>query len=289
MYNQSMAKRLCYLFLFLVLSVIPSLADVKFPDYVGHVNDFALILDNSTKSQIEILARDLAKNGSGEIAVVTVQSVEPLDSKTYAVELFRKWGIGEKGRDNGLLVLFALKERRIEVEVGYGLEGILNDAKVGRILDNYAVPYFKRGEYSAGLANLSAKLVEEIGTDRGEGRGRLHATGKKVINESETLAFIIVGGILITLLKFGPQKLFPAILGSIFGYLFAGGIAGLVIGFFVGLVFGSGGGRGIGGGFGGGYFGGGFGGGGFGGRNDGGGFGGFGGGSSGGGGSGRGF
>jgi uncharacterized protein len=143
-------KKILVAIVFLLLCVSSSLA-VNFPHYVGYVNDFAGVIDAPTSAKIEALCKDLESKTSDELAVVTVKSVEPLDSKSYAVALFKDWGIGKKGKDNGVLLLLAMKERRVEIEVGYGLEGKLNDAKCGDILHDKVVPCFKANKWGEGL------------------------------------------------------------------------------------------------------------------------------------------
>ena len=138
------------------------LAAVSLPGYRGSVNDFAGVLTPDTQRRLEAISHDLRAATGAELAVVTVETTAPLDSKSYAVELFKKWGVGQKGRDNGVMLLLAVKNRRVEIEVGYGLEGILPDARCGRILDTHAVPYFRRGDWSAGLVATSQALAEAV-------------------------------------------------------------------------------------------------------------------------------
>ncbi len=85
-----------------------------------------------------------------EVAVVVIRSLDGASIEEAATNLFTRWGIGKKGRDNGLLLLRSTGDRRVRVEVGYGLEGVLNDSKVGAILDTYVIPKFKSGEFDEG-------------------------------------------------------------------------------------------------------------------------------------------
>lgn len=143
------------LFLLIILSLLPgpSLAagEPNLPAYSGFVNDFPGILAPEEKAWLESFVREVEAKTSAELAVAIVQTTQPLDPKMYAVKLFEKWKIGKKGKDNGILFLVALDERRVEVEVGYGLEGILPDSKVGEILDQHVVPFFKARRYGRGL------------------------------------------------------------------------------------------------------------------------------------------
>ncbi|MCL4424921.1 MAG: TPM domain-containing protein, partial [Firmicutes bacterium] len=142
---------LALLFLFTLLSRPLLAADPVLPGYKGYINDFAGLLSTQERAQMENLVRQVEAKTSAELAVAIVKTTQPLDPKMYAVKLLEKWGVGKKGKDNGVLFLLALDERRIEVEVGYGLEGILPDGKVGEILDRHVIPYFKSQQYGRGL------------------------------------------------------------------------------------------------------------------------------------------
>ncbi len=134
------------------------------PQPTGWVNDFAGVISPEYQKKIESLIVQLEEKTSSEIAVVTVASIAPYDEVTYCRMLFDKWQPGKKGKDNGVLVLLAVKERRWRIETGYGIEGELPDGLCGQIGRDYMVPYFKQGNYSEGLfygvaaiANIIAK------------------------------------------------------------------------------------------------------------------------------------
>ena len=115
---------------------------------------------NSTIGEFE-------RTNGAEMAVVVIGSLDGLSIEEAAVELFELWGIGKKSTDNGLLLLWSTGDRRIRVEVGYGLEGVLPDGKVGAILDAYVMPRFRSGEFDEGLlagvdALLSAARDEPV-------------------------------------------------------------------------------------------------------------------------------
>lgn len=123
----------------------------KIPQPVGWVNDFAGVLSPEYKEKLNSLIEELEQKTTAEIVVVTINSIAPYDEKEYARLLFDNWKPGKKGKDNGVLVLLAIKERRWRIETGYGIEGILPDGLCGEIGRNYMVPYFKDGKYSEGL------------------------------------------------------------------------------------------------------------------------------------------
>lgn len=282
-----MKRALAFLFL-LVLAGGALAAEPVYPNYSGFVNDYAGVIDAATKQKIESLCTALEKKTSAEMAIAVVKTVEPLDSKGYAVKLFEKWKIGKKGKDNGLLILLAMDERRVEIEVGYGLEGVINDAKAGEILDKYVVPFFKQGNYGEGLYNGAAAIAEEISRSASQEMEAAYAPQpvKGGSSGGDTFFWIaMVAVIAVVMLSIFASGIASGLLGAVFGALFGFaflGVVGAIIGAIIGFVLSyiqTPGSRWSGGGWGGG-FGGGFGGGG-------GGFGGFGGGSSGGGGAGR--
>jgi uncharacterized protein len=261
-----------FFIVFLALSFALS-AEVKFPAPQGFVNDFTNILTAEQKQELQSITSALKQTSGAELGVVVVQTVAPLDSKLYAVKLFEKWGLGEKGKDNGVLLLLALEERRVEIEVGYGLEGVINDALAGRILDTYAVPYFKQGEMGKGLVETAKAISQVVG---GEEVPLTKAENTGVVTGGGTpfLIYVIVGVIILGLILRRGGSIIMGIMGAIWGSQYAG-LFGAIVGALLGLFFGFWGfmflGRGMGGGI----------------SRGGGGFGGFGGGRSGGGGSGR--
>jgi len=124
---------------------------VTYPQPKGFVNDFAAVLKPDEASKLEGMLTNLEKTTTAELAVVTVKTTQPLDPKSYVVGLMEAWKVGKKGKDNGLILLAAIDDRRVEVEVGYGLEGILPDALVLRIIDNDLIPQFKQNKYGEGI------------------------------------------------------------------------------------------------------------------------------------------
>jgi uncharacterized protein len=118
----------------------------------GWVSDTAEVLSPKAETRINQAISELQRQNGAEIAVVTIKAL-PNDqsAKELAIELFNAWGIGEEDADNGLLFLVAVNNRRVEVETGYGTEAVLNDARVGRILDQQVIPRFRAGEMEAGI------------------------------------------------------------------------------------------------------------------------------------------
>ena len=223
----------------------------------GYVNDFAHVLDQNTIGQLDGLCRQIDEKAHAQIAVVTVNSLNGSDIESYAVDLFKKWGIGSKSTNRGVLILYAIRDRRARIEVGYGLEPILPDGKVGSF-QREAIPLMQKGDYNGALMLVTSRIADVIAKDAGI---QLSASRPRAPTEPESqpqggmsIGTIVAIIVVILIVLFTPLR------NVLFWLLFS-------------QVFG---GRGS-GGFGGGSFGGGFG--------SGGGFGGFGGGSSGGGGA----
>ena len=146
----------------LALFILPIAAHASFPRPTGFVNDLAGVIEPQTKASLETFLASFAKQTGTEVAVATLPSLNGRPIEDVAVELFKSWGIGKKGKDNGVLFLVAPNEKRMRIEVGYGLEGAINDAMAGRILDDYVVPRFRAGQMGDGIAAGAVAIVSTI-------------------------------------------------------------------------------------------------------------------------------
>ena len=126
------------------------------------VTDMPRALRPETIARLNSTIGDLERTNGAEMAVVVIASLDGLSVEEAATKLFQMWGIGKKGRDNGLLLLWSTGDRRIRVEVGYGLEGTLPDGKVGAILDTYVIPKFKSGDFDQALIDGVDALVRAV-------------------------------------------------------------------------------------------------------------------------------
>lgn len=127
-----------------------------------YVQDYAGVLSNESKSRINSLGSQLAAKTKAQVVVVTVKSLEGAALEDYALAILREWGIGDKTLNNGVLMLVAVGDRQSRIEVGYGLEGALPDAKTGRIQDDYMIPWFQQGDYNKGVVNGYMALAGEV-------------------------------------------------------------------------------------------------------------------------------
>ncbi|MDD5136575.1 MAG: TPM domain-containing protein, partial [Candidatus Omnitrophica bacterium] len=162
-----MTKKIFFILVLSALACAYCAAAEKVPEPAGWVNDFANVISPDYRDKLEGLIGDLEAKTGSEIAVVTVSSIAPYDEKEYARMLFDSWKPGKKGKDNGLLLLVAIKERRWRIETGYGVEGILPDGLCGRIGRDHMVPYFKDGDYGRGLYNGALALAGVIAGNSG--------------------------------------------------------------------------------------------------------------------------
>jgi uncharacterized protein len=140
---------------------------VRLPSPQGVVSDFAGVISTSTRQQLTSLLQELKEKTSAEITVVTVDTTQPLSTFDYAMKIAETWKPGAKGQDNGVVFLVAVKDRKMFIVTGYGVEGALPDGKVGAIQDEYIVPAFKRGEYARGILEgarvMASVLAQEYG------------------------------------------------------------------------------------------------------------------------------
>jgi len=133
----------------------------------GAVNDFAGVIPADAAERMARLSQEVLDRTGTAIVVATVKDVGDNDPDMYANELYQAWGIGKKGEDKGVLIFLALRERKIRIETGYGVEGILPDGLVGEILDSYVTPYLKKEDYGTGLGNAVAAVAQVVARDAG--------------------------------------------------------------------------------------------------------------------------
>jgi uncharacterized protein len=252
-----MAACLAFLAAILFLASTPAVAERPFPKPRGLVNDFAGVISPQYEREISGLAREVLEKTGTAIVVVTMPDIGGAEYNDYVNRLYSAWGIGKKGEDKGVLIFVTIKERKMRIETGYGVEGILPDGLVGEIRDRYMIPYLHKNQFGKGLLNGTLAIAQVIAKDAGVRLTGTSAVPRRIKKSRSGLSFLPFLIFIVIILFFSRRR---------------GGSWLFFLPFFFG-----GGGRGFGGGMGGSF--GGFGGG----------FGGFGGGMSGGGGAGGGF
>ncbi|MBI4329574.1 MAG: TPM domain-containing protein [Chloroflexi bacterium] len=137
-----------------------------YPTPVGMVNDFAGVMSKDAVQALETELQKVRDETTAEVAVAIVPSLGERTVEEYAVGLFEEWEIGKKGKDNGVLLLVAVQERRIRIEVGYGLEPVITDGRAGRIIREKVTPLLAEGEYDKGIVLGATALAELVRTDQ---------------------------------------------------------------------------------------------------------------------------
>ncbi|MCQ2598360.1 MAG: TPM domain-containing protein [Treponema sp.] len=138
-------------FVAVVWGLVVSASALSVPALNGRVNDNAKLMSANERQEAEEYLAAVEKQSGVQVAVLTVKSLQGDSLEDYANDVFEKWGLGQKGEDNGVLLLVAYNERGVRLEVGYGLEGTLTDLKSGIIIRNIIIPEFKEGDYGAGI------------------------------------------------------------------------------------------------------------------------------------------
>ena len=191
----------------LAVGVAPVLAaDLPKPTSEFYVNDFANVLSDKTKQMIVQDSAALAEKTGAQVVVVTIDSLGGQVLETYSLDLLRTWGIGAKDKNNGVLILLAVGDRKSRIEVGYGLEGRLPDGKTGRIQDEYMLPYYQTGDYDAGIKNGYLAVLQEVATEYNLDVATIEAAAPLAANsgtstQTSPLSMIPIGiGILLLLL-----------------------------------------------------------------------------------------
>jgi uncharacterized protein len=194
----------------------------------GYVNDFAGVLSVATRAQLETLCTAVDRQAHAQIAVVTIHTTGDAGIDDFATKLEEKWKVGPKGSDRGLLLLVATDDHKYRFEVGYGLEGILPDGKVGSI-GREMVPYLRQGDYNAAITLGTQQVAQVIAADAGV---TLQAPAMQPVPQRaahpglglrDILLAIFVIFIFISLLRSGGKGWGGFLLGAILGNILGGG------------------------------------------------------------------
>jgi uncharacterized protein len=216
----------------------------SFPPPQGYVSDFANIIDPFDRDILESRLSTLTKENGAEVAVVTILTLNGDTIENYAVELFEDWGIGQAQADNGVLFITALTERMVRIEVGYGLEPVITDGRAGRILDNEVLPYFRDGDYSAGIL-AGAAAIEDLIRDGAPPSIIEDNPLRNLFKDKETI-FVVLGIATIYMTSWMARSksiwlggIWGALVGVVFGLALGNtwALAGLTLGLaIIGLI-----------------------------------------------------
>ncbi len=228
------------------LSLAPSLAAVEVPPLAGRVSDHAGMISPSSRDALEKKLAELEKTDSTQVAVVTVPDLQGVTVEEFSMAVAEKWKIGQKKLDNGVIFLVSKAERKMRIEVGYGLEGRLTDLLAGRILDNEVRPAFRAGDFDGGFARGVDGIILAV-------RGEYHAAPAQGSHDSDSggvTTFFLV--FLIIIMSIGARGIvrgtvaggviFPAIMFATMSMALTAGtvvalvVVGLIIGFILSLI-----------------------------------------------------
>ena len=148
------------------LSIVLHAEPIKQLQPTGYVNDFAGVLDASSSEAIRSICQQIDQKANAQIAIVTVHSLEGADIDSYASDLYKAWGIGPKSSNRGVLILLAIDDHKRRIEVGYGLEPILPDGKVGGF-GREAVPFLRQNQYGPAVLLMTQRVAGVIAADSG--------------------------------------------------------------------------------------------------------------------------
>ena len=229
---------IAFILFILIPTAIPAFAksDIPSPTNQFFINDFSDILSSDTEEYVFSTSKKYQSKGGPQVVVATIPSLNGSSIEEYSIDMARNWGIGSKAENNGVLILLALEEREVRIEVGYGLEGVITDSLAGRFI-RHATPDLKKDDFDAGLRKIYDLVINELeepGSYEEENGG-----------ERSALPFFLMILVILLLTIFNRRNRGNGRLGGGFGGFYGG--------------FGGGSGPGTGGGFsgGGGGFGGG--------------------------------
>lgn len=181
------------------------------PKLQGHVNDYANMISPSTKAELEKELISFEQTDSTQIVILTIPSLEGEVLGEFSIKAAEAWKIGQKGKDNGIIITVAKQEKKIRVEVGRGLEGKLTDLAAGRIVDLVIKPKFKRGDFDGGFVAGVHSLID---TTRGEFKvDKNHLPKKK--NNIHSFLTILIFGVIVLLFIGSMSRIFGGVSGAI--------------------------------------------------------------------------
>jgi uncharacterized protein len=186
------ARALLAVALLVVAGALAAAATPSYPALTGRVVDDAHVIDADAKGAIEAKLKDLEDKSGIQFVVATVPSLQGEEIEPYANGLFRAWKLGEAKANNGVLLLVAPNEKRVRIEVGYGLEGTLTDALSKIIITNAMAPRFKTGDFSGGITRGVDDVITVLTTDSSEWQKRPHVREEEPALLDEIMPFIVL-------------------------------------------------------------------------------------------------
>jgi uncharacterized protein len=164
-YAPKIITMLLFALVFFLMAPVLRATQEVFPKPIRAINDFAGVIPDKYATSMENIATEILAKTQTSLVVATMPTIGDNEFNDYVNRLYQAWGIGKKGEDKGVLIFLAINERKIRIETGYGVEGILPDGLTGEILDRYAIPSFKAGDYGKGLYETLIGVATVIASD----------------------------------------------------------------------------------------------------------------------------
>ena len=240
----------------LLLCCLPFMAAAQqqaaIPAFDSPVVDTTGTLDAASKQQLEQQALALQQRKGAQLQVLMIPSTQPETIEQYAVRAFESFKLGRKGVDDGLLLVVAKDDRKVRIEVGYGLEGAIPDITAGRVIQEYMVPKFRQGDYAGGITDATAQLVKLVDGEALPAPEASHPTGP---DRGGNWLFALFVAYLVAQFVRAFFRRLPAAIRALVGGIAAGSVAwmlstallvggiGAFMGIMIGIASGGGGGR----------------------------------------------
>lgn len=184
-----------------LLTALPALAEPKFPPLTGRVVDDAQILSTDVERDLSARLENLETTTGRQLVVATVPTLQGYPIEDYGYQLGRTWGVGQKDEDTGVILLVAPNDRKVRIEVGYGLEPVLTDALSSVIIQSAILPRFRDGDLEGGVVAGTSALVEQLSLPPDEAKARVAAASQPERHKAKAspLAALFIAFFLIVL------------------------------------------------------------------------------------------
>ncbi len=199
----------CILFFIFLFTLSAHALDV--PKLQGHVNDYANMISPSTKAELEKELNSFEQTDSTQIVILTIPSLEGNVLDEFSIKAAEAWKIGQKGKDNGIIITVAKQEKKIRIEVGRGLEGVLTDLAAGRIVDLVIKPRFKRGDFDGGFLAGVHSLIDASRGEFNADKNHLPQKGDGI----HSFFTILIFGVIVLLFIGSISRIFGGVSGAI--------------------------------------------------------------------------